>query len=175
MGSGPKTGASQVELGNRRAKTDKSRRAGVCVLTAIAVVLLISPAVTIPILFTPNAKLSSRQVIILRSALLYPSFQFSYQTNCTYAYQSYSQGAAYVTTAASTFATTVNASVTPLVGGFSITSKGNVQAGGGTSIFRNVGPLPLETCPEYLSGSAVFDDKFLISFLDKRLAPVQSQ
>jgi hypothetical protein len=116
VGSGRKTGASQVEVGNRRAKTDKSRRAGVCVLTAIAVVLLISPAVTIPILFTLNAKLSSRQVIILRSALLYPSFQFSYQTNCTYVYQSYSQGAAYVTTAASTFSTTVNASVTPLVG-----------------------------------------------------------
>jgi hypothetical protein len=45
---------------------------------------------------------------------------------------------------------------------------GMAQAGGGTSIYRNVGPLPLETCPEYLSGAAVFDDKFLISFRDKK-------
>jgi hypothetical protein len=63
MENGRKTGASQVEVGNRRGKTDKSRRAGVCVLTAIAVVLLIFPVVTIPILFTIYAKLSSRQVI----------------------------------------------------------------------------------------------------------------
>lgn len=45
---------------------------------------------------------------------------------------------------------------------------GMAQAGGGTSIYRNVGPLPLETCPEYLSGAAVFDDKFLISYRDKK-------
>jgi hypothetical protein len=65
MENARKIGASQVEVGSRRGKTDKSpRRAGVCVLTAIAVVLLIFPAVTIPILFTLYTKLSSRQVII---------------------------------------------------------------------------------------------------------------
>lgn len=61
---------------------------------------------------------------------------------------------------------TVNSAVTPLVGGVSFTSMATVQAGAGTSIYRNVGPLPLESCPEYLSGSAVFDDKFLISYKD---------
>lgn len=56
-----KPGAMSIEVGRKR---DKSRRAGVRVLTAIAVVLLIFPVVTIPILFTLYAKFSSRQVFI---------------------------------------------------------------------------------------------------------------
>lgn len=76
-----KTGASQVEVGRKRGKSDTSRRAGVCVLTAIAVVLLIFPVVTIPILFTLYARLSSRQVNIRPRAFHCFLFLLSYHTN----------------------------------------------------------------------------------------------
>lgn len=55
---------------------------------------------------------------------------------------------------------------TPEVGGASLTSRGVVQAGGGTTIYKNVGTIPLDSCPKFLSGTAVFDDKFLVSFVD---------
>ena len=55
---------------------------------------------------------------------------------------------------------------TPEVGGASLTSRGIVQAGGGTTIYKNVGTIPPDSCPKFLSGIAVFDDKFLVSFVD---------
>lgn len=48
-----------------------------------------------------------------------------------------------------------------------MTTSGNVQSGGGTSIYRNIGAIPADICPEYLSGTAIFEDKFLVSFMDK--------
>ena len=48
-----------------------------------------------------------------------------------------------------------------------MTTSGNVQSGGGTSIYRNIGAIPADRCPEYLSGTAIFGDKFLVSYMDR--------
>ena len=56
---------------------------------------------------------------------------------------------------------------TPLIGGASMTSKGAVQAGGGTTIYKGVGTIPSTACPKYLSAAAVFDNKFIVSNTDR--------
>ena len=46
----------------------------------------------------------------------------------------------------------------------SFSGAGQVQKGGGTSIYRNVGSIPSDLCPKYLSAIPIFDDKYLVSF-----------
>ena len=46
----------------------------------------------------------------------------------------------------------------------SLNSAGEVQVGGGTSIYRKVGTLPTDPCPNYLSATPVFDDSYLVSY-----------
>lgn len=49
----------------------------------------------------------------------------------------------------------------------SIDAAGFVQKGAGTTIYRNIGPIPADTCPKFLSGTAVFEDKYLVSYKNK--------
>jgi hypothetical protein len=71
-------------------------------------------------------------------------------------------------TASGTFPTTVSSIITPLSSGsaVSMSAQGSVQLGAGTTIYRNVGPVPIDPCPKYISSTPVFDDKYLISFVD---------
>lgn len=46
----------------------------------------------------------------------------------------------------------------------SFSGAGQIQKGGGTSIYRNVASIPSDPCPMYLSASSIFDDKYLVSF-----------
>ena len=48
----------------------------------------------------------------------------------------------------------------------SLSSTGAVQIGGGTTIYRNVGAIPANSCPKYLSATPIFEDKFLVSYTD---------
>ena len=57
-----KTVAAPIEVGARRSKADGSRRACVCLLATVVVVLLLFPVVTIPILFTLYARQKNMQV-----------------------------------------------------------------------------------------------------------------
>jgi hypothetical protein len=45
-----------------------------------------------------------------------------------------------------------------------LNSAGQVQVGGGTSIYRKVGTIPSDPCPKYLGATPVFDDSYLVSY-----------
>jgi hypothetical protein len=49
----------------------------------------------------------------------------------------------------------------------SLNAAGQAQLGAGTSIYRDVGDIPSDLCPKYLSGDAVFEDKYLVSYKNK--------
>ena len=57
-------------------------------------------------------------------------------------------------------------STSNLAGGVavSLSSTGGIQKGGGTTIYRGVGTIPVDLCPKYLSATPIFDDKYLVSF-----------
>ena len=67
-----------------------------------------------------------------------------------------------------TFAAVVTSSIKPLVVGttVSLSASGALQTGGGTTIYRNVGPISASACPKFLSATPVYDDKFLVSYAD---------
>lgn len=46
----------------------------------------------------------------------------------------------------------------------SLNSAGQVQVGGGTSIYRKLGTIPADPCPKYLGATPVFDDSYLVSY-----------
>ena len=46
----------------------------------------------------------------------------------------------------------------------SISSTGQIQLGGGTSIYRNVGILPTTMCPKYLSAAPLYDNTYLVGY-----------
>ena len=48
----------------------------------------------------------------------------------------------------------------------SLSASGALQTGGGTTIYRNVGPISASACPKFLSATPVYDDKFLVSYAD---------
>ena len=50
----------------------------------------------------------------------------------------------------------------------SMSATGSVQAGGGTTIYRGIGTIPPNVCPNYLSATPLFDDKFLVSYADQK-------
>ena len=50
----------------------------------------------------------------------------------------------------------------------SLTPTGGVQIGAGTSIYRGIGEIPPDACPKYLSGTPLFNNKFLVSYTDEQ-------
>jgi hypothetical protein len=49
---------------------------------------------------------------------------------------------------------------------FIYTYLGVLQLGAGTSIYRNLGDIPISVCPQYLSVVPLFRGKYLVSFDD---------
>ena len=119
------------------AESSVCRRISICVLATLVVCLLIFPIITIPILFT---------MIRDKKTTTSPSTSVS---------------------VTSSYSTISSAATTSSVGGASMTSKGGVQAGGGTTIYKAVGTIPTSACPKYLSAAAVFDNKFIVSNADR--------
>ena len=62
--------------------------------------------------------------------------------------------------------TTKSSSKLPAGVAVSFSGAGQIQKGGGTSIYRNVASIGIQSdpCPKYLSASSIFDDKYLVSF-----------
>ena len=60
--------------------------------------------------------------------------------------------------------TTKSSSKLPAGVAVSFSGAGQIQKGGGTSIYRNVASILSDPCPKYLSASSIFDDKYLVSF-----------
>ena len=58
---------------------------------------------------------------------------------------------------------------TNLFGGVpvSISATGQVQQGGGTTIYKNIGAINTVQCPYYMSGTAIYEDIFLVSYENK--------
>lgn len=119
------------------AESSVCRRISICLLATLVVCLLIFPIITIPILFT---------LIRDKKTTTSPTTAMS---------------------VSSSYSTVSAAATTSNVGGASMTSKGGVQAGGGTTIYKAVGQIPTSACPKYLSASAVFDNKFIVSNADR--------
>lgn len=49
----------------------------------------------------------------------------------------------------------------------SISATGHLQQGAGTTIYKNIGAIPATGCPKYLSGTAVFNDEYIVSYKNK--------
>ena len=107
---------------------------------SLAIILLLFPVVTIPILFTLVKGTKDTGMQSTTSNTL------------------------------STFSSVYNVegSTSTMIDGraVSLTPTGGVQIGAGTSIYRGIGEIPPDACPKYLSGTPVFDNKFLVSYAD---------
>ena len=106
----------------------------------LAVTLLLFPVVTIPILFTMvrGTKNTGMQTLATNT---FPTFSSIYN---------------------------IEGSSSSMIDGraVSLTPTGGVQIGAGTSIYRGVGEIPPDACPKYLSGTPLFNNKFLVSYTD---------
>ena len=127
------------------------------VLIAVIVLLLIFPIITIPILFTMfRGKQTTSTYTTVKCIHCHNCFAAlkhqSSESHCSYPHlQS---------------ATLSSMSSSSLAGGVavSLSSTGSIQQGGGTTIYKGVGTIPVDKCPKYLSATPIFDDKYLVTF-----------
>ena len=107
----------------------------------LAVTLLLFPVVTIPILFTLVKGTKDTAGMQTLETNTFPTISSIYN---------------------------IEGSKSAMINGraVSLTPAGGVQIGAGTSIYRGIGEIPPDACPKYLSGTPLFDNKFLVSYTD---------